>query len=57
MHTAQCNGITNTYLSHKNTIVRIIHVSKHRDTKIFLDYIKLSSDELKIGKYFRILPI
>ena len=33
------------YLSHKLTIVQMMHVSSHKTQKTFMDYIKLSSDE------------
>ena len=39
------------YLSHKFTIVRMMHVSGRKTQKTFMDYIKLSSDELKIGEF------
>ncbi len=39
------------YLPHKYTIVQMMHVSGHKTQKTFMDYIKLSSDELKIGEY------
>ena len=45
-HTARRSGITNMYLSHKFTIVQMMHVSGHKTQKTFLDYIKLSSDEI-----------
>ena len=44
-HTARCSGITNMYLSHKFTIVQMMHVSGHKTQKTFMDYIKLSSDD------------
>ena len=50
-HTARRSGITNMYLSHKFTIVQMMHVSGHKTQKTFMDYIKLSSDELKIGEF------
>ena len=34
------------YLSHKYTIVQMMHVSGHKTQKTFMDYIKLSSDEI-----------
>ena len=34
------------YLSHKFTIIQMMHVSDHKPQKTFLDYIKLSSDEI-----------
>ena len=45
-HTARRSGITNMYLSHKFTIVRIMHLSGHKTQKTFIDNIKLSSDEI-----------
>ena len=45
-HTARRSGITNMYLSHKFTIVQMMHVSGHKTQKTFMDYIKLSSDEI-----------
>ena len=41
------------YLSHKFTIVQMMHVSGHKTQKTFMDYIKLSSDELKIGEFLQ----
>ena len=43
---ARRSGITNMYLSHKFTIVQMMHVSGHKTQKTFMDYIKLSSDEI-----------
>ena len=40
------SGITNMYLSHKFTIVQMMHVSGHKTQKTFMDYIKLSSEEI-----------
>ena len=37
---------TKLYLSHKYTIVQMMHVSGHKTQKTFMDYIKLSSDEI-----------
>ncbi len=34
------------YLTHKFTIVQMMHVSGHKTQKTFMDYIKLSSDEI-----------
>ncbi len=34
------------YLSHKYAIVQMMHVSDHKTQKIFMDYIKLSSEEI-----------
>ena len=34
------------YLSHKFTIVQMMHVSGHKTQKTFMDYIKLSSEEI-----------
>ncbi len=45
-HTARRSGITNMYLTHKYTIVQMMHVSGHKTKKTFMDYIKLSSDEI-----------
>ena len=45
-HTARRTGITNMYLSHKYTILQMIHVSGHKTQKTFMDYIKLSSEEI-----------
>ena len=45
-HTARRSGITNMYLTHKYTIFQIMHVSGHRTQRTFMDYIKLSSDEI-----------
>ena len=45
-HTARRSGITNMYLTHKYSIVQMMHVSGHKTQKIFMDYIKLSSDEI-----------
>ena len=45
-HTARRSGITNMYLSHKFTIIQMMHVSGHKTQKTFMDYIKLSSDEI-----------
>lgn len=45
-HTARRTGITNMYLSHKYTILQMMHVSGHKTQKTFMDYIKLSSDEI-----------
>ncbi|MDE6143173.1 MAG: hypothetical protein K2F94_03745 [Muribaculaceae bacterium] len=43
-HTARRIAITNMYLSHKFTIVQMMHVSGHKTQKTFMDYIKLSSE-------------
>ena len=53
-HTARRSGITNMYLTHKYTILQMMHVSGHKTQKTFMDYIKLSSDEIadEIG-FFR----
>ena len=45
-HTARRSGITNMYLTHKYTIVQMMHVSGHKIQKTFMDYIKLSSEEI-----------
>lgn len=34
------------YLSHKYDIVQMMHVSGHKTQKTFMDYIKLSSEEI-----------
>ena len=34
------------YLTHKYSIVQMMHVSGHKTQKTFMDYIKLSSDEI-----------
>ena len=44
-HTEYRSGITNMYLTHKYTIVQMMHVSVHKIQKTFMDYIKLSSDD------------
>ena len=45
-HTARRTGITNMYLSHKYTMLQMMHVSGHKTQKTFMDYIKLSSEEI-----------
>ena len=45
-HTARRSGITNMYFFHKFTIVQMMHVSGHKTQKTFIDYIKLSSNEI-----------
>ena len=45
-HTARRTGITNMYLSHQYTILQMMHVSGHKTQKTFMDYIKLSSEEI-----------
>lgn len=45
-HTARRSGITNMYLTHKYTILQMMHVSGRKTQKTFMDYIKLSSDEI-----------
>ena len=45
-HTARRTGITNMYLSHKYTILQMMHVSGHKTQKTFMDYIKLYSEEI-----------
>ena len=45
-HTARRTGITNMSLSHRYTILQMMHVSGHKTQKTFMDYIKLSSDEI-----------
>lgn len=34
------------YLRHKYTILQMMHVSDHKMQKIFMDYIKLSSEDI-----------
>ena len=34
------------YLNHKYDIVQMMHVSGHKTQKTFMDYIKLSSEEI-----------
>lgn len=45
-HTARRSGITNMYLSHRYSMLQMMHVSGHKTQKTFTDYIKLSSDEI-----------
>ncbi len=45
-HTARRTGITNMYLRHKYTILQMMHVSGHKTQKTFMEYIKLSSEEI-----------
>lgn len=45
-HTARRTGITNMYLSHRYTMLQMMHVSGHKTQKTFMDYIKLSSEEI-----------
>ena len=45
-YTVRRSGITNMYLSHKFTILQMMHVSGHKAQKTFMDYIKLSSEEI-----------
>lgn len=45
-YTARRSGITNMYFFHKFTIVQMMHVSGHKTQKTFIDYIKLSSNEI-----------
>lgn len=45
-HTARHTGITNMYLSHKYDIAQMMHVSGHKTQRTFMDYIKLSSEEI-----------
>lgn len=45
-YTVRRSGITNMYLSHKFTIIQMMHVSGHKTQKTFMDYIKLSSEEI-----------
>ncbi len=34
------------YLSHRYTMLQMMHVSGHKTQKTFMDYIKLSSEEI-----------
>ena len=34
------------YLSHRYTILQMMHISGHKTQKTFMDYIKLSSEEI-----------
>lgn len=45
-HTARRTGIMNTYLSHKYTILQMMHASGHKTQNTFIYYIKLSSEEI-----------
>lgn len=45
-HTTRRTGITNMFLSHKYDIVQMMYVSGHKTQKNFMDYIKLSSEEI-----------
>ena len=45
-HTARRTGITLLYLTHKFSIMQLMHISGHKTQKTFLEYIKLSSDEI-----------
>ncbi len=45
-HTTRRTGITNMFLSHKYDIVQMMYVSGHKTQKTFMDYIKLSSEEI-----------
>jgi phosphatidate phosphatase PAH1 len=45
-HTARRTCITLMYLSHKYTIEQMRAVSGHASEKVFLDYVKLSLDEI-----------
>lgn len=45
-HMARRSDITNMHLIHKYTIVQMIHISGQKKQKTFMDYIKLSSDEI-----------
>jgi len=46
IHTARRTGITNMYLSHKYTILQMMHVSGYKTQKTFMDDIKLFSEEI-----------
>ena len=39
-------GITNMYLSHKYTMLQMMHVSGYKTQKTFMEYLKLSSKRL-----------
>ena len=39
-------AIAELYLSHRYTILQMMHVSGHKTQKTFMDYIKLSSEEI-----------
>lgn len=39
-------AVSPIYLSHKYTILQMMHVSGHKTQKTFMDYIKLSSEEI-----------
>lgn len=45
-HTARRSGITNLYLTGEFDHVQMMSISGHRDAKTFMDYIKLSLDEI-----------
>ncbi|MCM1320236.1 MAG: phage tail tape measure protein [Muribaculaceae bacterium] len=45
-HTARRTGITNMYLSHRYDTFQMMSVSGHKTQKTFMDYIKLSSEEI-----------
>ncbi len=45
-HTARRTGITHMYLSHRFTLVQMMAVSGHKTQKTFMEYIKLSSEEI-----------
>lgn len=45
-HTARRTGITNLYLSGMFDNLQMMSISGHKDTATFLDYIKLSGDEI-----------
>lgn len=40
------SGLTNMYLTHKYTIIQMMHISSYKTQKTFMDYIKLSSNEI-----------
>ena len=44
--TSHTRRVINMYLSHKYTVVQMMHVSGHKTQKTFIEYIKLSSDEI-----------
>ena len=44
-HTARSTGITNMYLTHKYSIVQMIHVTGYKTQKTFMAYTRLSSDK------------
>ena len=45
-HTARRTGITHMYLSHRFSLVQMMAVSGHKTQNTFMEYIKLSSEEI-----------